>query len=213
MKLFSKRTSSGLLAAAAAVVTTMALAAPAHAATTYTPDAGAGDKVNFVGSSVSFRAVQANQTLTCSTFNLAGDVVSPSTSRAYGANGGTLGSLTSSGCTNPIAGNTTVTPTGVWGVTVTGDATGTTWPAKLTSVGATVSAAGCTFNVGGDLAGTFNTATQLFTPGASTIKITSTPSGFLCPILGVAAGQDITVSGSWTNTPPAGSGPLTITNP
>jgi hypothetical protein len=43
--------------------------------------------------------------------------------------------------------------------------------------------------------------------------ITSVPSGFICPLLGVTQGDQITVGGSWTNVPPAGSTPLTFTNP
>jgi hypothetical protein len=210
MKLFSKRGASGLIAAAAVVMTTLAMAGPANAATVYTPSGG--PSANFVGSNVSFRAIQANQTLTCSTFNLAGSIVNPGTSRAIGANGGNLTTLTSSGCTNPIAGSTTVTPSGTWGVTITGDEVGTVSPAQLTNVSATVTAAGCTFPVFGTVAGSFNDATQRFTPnsGASGLKISGTPSGFLCPILGVANGQDIEVGGSWTNTPPSGSTGLAI---
>ena len=210
MKLFNKRKTSGMVAAAALVLTTLAMGSPAHAATTYTPSGG--PNVNFVGSSVSFKAIQANQTLTCSTFNLAGSIVNPGVSRALTANGGNLGSLTSSGCTNPIAGATTVTPTGTWGVRITGDEVSSVSPAQLTSVSATVTAAGCTFPVAGTVAGSFNDATQKFTPasGASGLKISGTPSGFLCPILGVANGQDIEVGGSWTNTPPAGSTNLLI---
>ena len=210
MKLFNKRKTSGLVAAAALVLTTLAMGSPAHAATTYTPSGGSG--ANFVGNNVSFKAIQANQTLTCSTFNLAGTIVNPGTSRAIGANGGNLGSLTSSGCTNQIAGATTVTPTGTWGVTITGDEVSSVSPARLTNVVATVSAAGCTFNVGGNVNGKFNDSTQVFTPntGASGLTITSTPVGFICPILGVASGQTIEVGGSWTNTPPAGSTNLLI---
>jgi len=210
MKLFSKRSASGMIAAAAVVMTTLAMAGPANAATTYTPSGG--PSANFVGNNVSFTATAAGQTLTCSTFNLAGSIVNPGTSRAIGANGGTLTTLTSSGCTNPIAGSTTVTPSGTWGVTITGDEVGTVSPARLTSVAATVSAAGCTFNVGGVVNGTFNDATQRFTPnsGASGLTITSTPVGFICPILGVAPGQTIEVGGTWTNTPPAGSAGLAI---
>ncbi len=210
MKLFNKRKTSGMVAAAALVLTTLAMGSPAHAATTFTPSGG--PNVNFVGNSVSFTATAAGQTLTCSTFNLAGSVASPGASRAIGANGGTLGSLTSSGCTNPIAGATTVSPTGTWGVTITGDEVSSVAPAQLTNVVANVSAAGCTFTVGGVVNGTFNDSTQKFTPvsGASGLKITSVPSGFLCTILGVAKDQTIAVGGTWTNTPPSGSTNLLI---
>ncbi|WGL53037.1 hypothetical protein P5P86_04240 [Nocardioides sp. BP30] len=197
-----------LAATAAAAVTAVGFSATAaHAATTYTPT---GSSVNFVGSSVSFTDPTAGQTLTCSTFNLSGSITSSGTSRAYGAAAGSLGTLTSSGCTNPIVGSTTVTPVGTWTVAITGDATGTVWPAELDSVTANVVAAGCSFTAGGGaVKGTFDTSTQKFTPTSSTLTITNTPSGFLCPVVGVAKGHPITVGGSWTNSGTA----VSIANP
>lgn len=202
-----KKIATGLVAGAATTTALLAgTVSAAHAATTYTPT---GSSVNFVGSGVSFTDPLAEQTLTCAKFDLAGSVTNSGTSRAYGVEGGSLTSLSSSGCTNPVAGPTTVTPTGAWGVTVTGDPTGTSFPAQLTNVAATVSAVGCTFNVGGTLNGTFDNGTQKFTPGTSGLSIVNAPAGATCLLLGVEQGDPITVSGSWTN---AGAA-LTIANP
>ncbi len=213
MKTLAKRLASSMIAFAATLALAVAMSSPASAATTYTP--GGGPNVNFVGSNLSFKVIQANQTITCRQFNIAGSVVNPGLTRRVGANAANLGSVTQSGCTNPIMGSMAITPTGTWGLTVVGDPSGTTWPVRMTSVAATVVMAGCTFPVAGTVSGSFNDSTQKFTPvtGASGLKISGTPSGFLCPILGWANGQDIQVGGTWTNTPPAGSGPLTIAVP
>ncbi|GAA1743418.1 hypothetical protein [Aeromicrobium alkaliterrae] len=213
MKMLSKRLASGLISLSAALVTILAMSSPASALTTYTPGGGPG--INFVSSNASFKVIQANQSISCSQFDLAGNLVNSGTSRAVGANAANIGSLTSSGCTNPIMGLMTITPSGTWGLTVTGDPAATTWPVRMTNVSWTVVMVGCTFQASGVVNGNLNVATQTFSPtaGASGLKISSTPAGFLCPILGWANGQDIAVSGTWTNTPPAGSGPLTLVAP
>ncbi|MEG9227514.1 hypothetical protein [Aeromicrobium sp. Sec7.5] len=213
MKTLAKRLASSMIAFTATLALAVAMSSPASAATTYTP--GGGPNVNFVGSNVSFTFIQANQTWTCQTFNLAGSIASPGLSRAIGWNAANVGTLTSAGCSNVIMGPTTITPTGTWGMTVTGDALGSTWPVRITNVNATFSMNGCSFQIGGVANGTFDVATQRFTPvgPASGLKIVSTPAGFICPIIGVAKDQDIKIGGTWTNTPPAGSGPLTIAVP
>ncbi|MEV5001483.1 hypothetical protein [Nocardioides sp. LML1-1-1.1] len=206
------RLTGGLVATGAASAAILAMTATgAQAATTYTPTGGSA---NFVGSSVSFTDIEAGQTLTCSTFNLSGSVTSSGTSRAYGADAGSLGTLTSSGCTNPIAGATTVTPSGTWTVAITGDKTGTVWPARLKNVVANVSAVNCTFTASGVVNGKFDTATQKFTPnsGASGLTINSgagAPSGSMCVTLDLQPGDNVAVGGSWTNTGTA----VAITNP
>lgn len=211
------RLTGGLVATAAAGAAVLSMTSTsAFAATTYTPTGG--PSANFVGSSVSFTDIEAGQTLTCSTFNLSGSIISSGSSRAYGADGGTLGSLSSSGCTNPTAGATTVTPTGTWTVAVTGDATGSSWPARLKNVKATVTAVNCTFTVSGVVNGRFNDATQVFTPntGASGLVVdggAGAPTGPMCVTLDILTGDTIAVGGTWTNTPPAGSTALDISNP
>ncbi|MGH3349582.1 MAG: hypothetical protein ACRDPS_02870 [Nocardioides sp.] len=206
MKKITSRLFTGLAAGALAVGTVAAMSAPAQAAAdTYTPNGG--PDVAFIGNSVSFTAVEAGQTLTCEQFDLHGTVTNPGVSRAFGAEGGVLDELISSGCTNPTAGDTTVDPTGVWGVTVTGAEVGSVSPATLTDVTAFVEAAGCSFNVAGEVSGDFDDAIGLFTPTGSTLIIADDPVGFLCSTLGVAQGQSITVDGTWSSTG------LTISNP
>jgi len=217
---------TGLLAAAAASTAILATTVPAHAAgTTYTPTktpgaVGAGQNVavGFVGTGVSFTDIEAGQTLTCSTFNLDGTVTDNGVSRAFGAEAGKLGTLTSSGCTNPIAGATDVIPSGTWKVKVTGALSGSVSNATLYDINANIKAAGCKFDVGGSVAGKFDNSTQKFTPntGASGLTITTTPmggpgygtpNGGTCATLDVQLGDTISVGGYWTT-----SG-LTIANP
>lgn len=211
------RLTGGLVASAAAGAAVLSMTSTsAYAATTYTPTGG--PNANFVGTSVSFTDIEAAQTLTCSTFNLSGSIISSGSSRAYGADGGTLGTLSSSGCTNPLAGATTVTPVGTWTVAITADATGTSWPAQLKNVKATVSAANCTFGVTGVVNGKFDDSNQRFTPnaGASGLTIDSgagAPTGSMCVTLDLQPGDTIAVGGYWTNTPPSGSTALDISNP
>lgn len=207
MKKFTHRLSASVIATAAASSAVIAMTATGASAADF--NLAGGPEANFVGSGVSFTDVQAEQTLTCEQFDLKGTA----TPGAYdfGSDVGSLDELVSSGCENDIAGPTTVDPTGVWGVAIDGPgATATEWDARLTTVTAFVSAAGCSFDVGGEVSGTFNETTQVFTPTSSTLEIVTTPSGFLCGLLGVSLGDDITVAGSWTNVPPAGSSPLSI---
>jgi len=215
MKKFTK----GMFASAALATAVIGgTAVAAQAATTYTPT---GSTVSFAKTSgltgVGFTDIEAGQTLTCSTFTLAGSIVNSGVNRAYGANGGNLSTITSSGCSNPLAGATTVTPTGTWGVAVTGDKVGTVAPARLTSVGANLSAANCKFSIGGVVNGKFDTSNQRFTPnsGASGLTITSIPAPSagnpqtMCVTLDIQVGDTISISGSWTNGGPA----LSVTTP
>lgn len=206
---------TGLVATSAVGAAVLAMSGPAHAlATNYTPtSSNSGAAVTFTGTNVSFTDIPASQTLTCTTFNLTGTVTNNGVSRLMGAEAGSLGSLTSSGCTNPIAGATTVTPTGTWKVKITGDEVSGVSPATLYDVNADVTAAGCTFDVAGSVDGTFNETNQRFTPTAYAtdpnieLEISSTPVGSTCLLLDVQLGDPIDVGGYWTT-----SG-LTITNP
>jgi hypothetical protein len=185
MKLLNtKKLAMGLAAGAMAATTAMAVASPAHAAVV---------PVNFEGNGITFTAVQADQELNCPTFDLAGDFDDV-------ANTGVLDDLTADGCTNDIAGSTEVTPNGAWDFATGSNIGGTVWNADITNVTANVVAAGCDFDVAGDVTGEFDTSTQSFVVTSSNVVIDNTPVGFLCPILGVAQGQDIEIDGSWTNT-------------
>lgn len=196
---------TGIVAAAALVT------GPTQTAASFTPNGG--PEVNFVGSDVSFRNVQAQQTLTCEQVDFAGAVLDPGTGRPYGDNAGLLDDLTADGCTNPLGGPTSVTLTGTPTVSITGDPTGTKWPAQLADVSASISVAGCSFTVKGTVDGVFDTATQVVTPTSNTLTIVEEPIGYLCPIPGLAKDQTFEVEGYWTNVPPPGSGPLTIAYP
>lgn len=201
----SIRLTTAAKVAASAVAALTAVGFTATAAQAATVTVSGGPNINLVGNNVSFTDPNAGQTLTCTTFNLAGGPITTGsiTTPAVIAD---MSSLTSSGCTNPTAGSTTVTPIGTWHYQVDSATTG-----ELTNVNATVSAAGCTFNAGGGaVSGTWNNSTHTFTPTGSTLFITNTPTGFICPLLGVAQGDPITVAGSWTNVPPAGSTQISI---
>lgn len=69
------------------------------------------------------------------------------------------------------------------------------------------SAAGCEFDIAGEVSGQFDDSTGAFTPTGSSLAIADDPAGFYCMVLGLAKGQSISVSGTWTITG------LTITNP
>ncbi|WP_293783375.1 hypothetical protein [uncultured Aeromicrobium sp.] len=67
----------------------------------------------------------------------------------------------------------------------------------------------CAFGIVGDLDGTFDDATQLFTPTESGIEIGHGTSGPLCNLLGFAPGEGTSIGGSsWTNV----GTPISITN-
>lgn len=206
MKKLTSRVLTGLAAGALASATVAAMSAPAQAAAdTYTPTGP--DPVVFVGNDVAFTADEAGQTLTCETFDLSGSISNSGTSRAFGESAGTLPDLTSDNCTNPIAGDTVVEPTGTWDVAITGAEVGSVSPAVLRDVTASVSAASCDFNVAGTVTGDFDDSTGVFAPTGSTLVISDDPQGFICTLLGIAKGQSISVTGSWT------AQGMTITNP
>lgn len=206
---------AGALIAALAAVFAMSL--PAHAASDYTPNGG--PEANFVGSNVAFTVDSTGQELDCPTFNLLGEVINPGVSRAFGESAGVLDQLEAIGCTNPLAGDTDVTPYGDWKIAVTGAETGSESPVTLSDIKVTVNAlsGACTFDVVGSLDGIFDDSTQVFTPTVSNLEVASSPapSGFLCNVLGVAPGVHVSIDANtfWTNTPPAGNTDLDITNP
>ncbi|MFJ9314998.1 hypothetical protein ACIRN4_12455 [Pimelobacter simplex] len=174
---------------------------------------GGGPKANFVLSSANVKFVVSPSLteLTCTTFSLAGNVNAGTINHTAAA--GTLGTLTSSGCWQPQLGAASVTPVGTWTVKVTGDAPSgsTVWPAKLDNVSAHVSAdvADCSVDANGTVTGTFNTATQKFTATGSTLALDNV-TGADCATLDILDGDPVSVTGTWTNTPPAGSSAITL---
>jgi hypothetical protein len=198
------------VSSAAAAVVCIAATGASAVIPSYTPTrTGGAGNVTFTGTAVSFKDIPANQTLTCTVFNLTGPIINNGVSRAPGANAGSLTTLTSSGCTNPIAGATTVTPIGTWGVAIDDQGTAANlWKARLTNVTVNVVAAGCQFQASGTAKGIFNdnttgTGAQVFDPdaGPSGLKISTTPVGAICPLIGVELGDDIEVNGTWKASP------------
>lgn len=183
----------------------------------YTPHGG--PQANFVGSNVAFIVDSTGQSWTCSTFNLLAYAIDPGVSRAFGEDGLYMNDLTATGCTNPIAGQADFTPHGEWKLAVTGPGIGDVSPVNLYDVQFTVNwlSGGCTHDVVGDSAGSFDDASQIFNPALSNLEVPSSPapSGFLCNVLGVAPGVPVSIDSDtyWTNTPPPGSAPLTFTLP
>ncbi|MEV5001324.1 hypothetical protein [Nocardioides sp. LML1-1-1.1] len=190
------------LAAAALAAAVVATAVPASATNPYKP--GGGPSLRLVADSPGVTFSTVSISTTCTTFTLAGVVENPGTARAHSVRAGYLSTLTSGGC-----GTTTITPTGSWNVVVPGDPTGTVWPMRLTNAAAQAASPGCTFSISGTVVGTFDTATQKFTATSSTLT-TSNVTGVMCPIIDVLPGDDVAVAGTWTNSPPTGSGPLTL---
>ena len=115
-------------------------------------------------------------------------------------NVGALDDVTFTDCTNPWWGDTDVTSTGTWDFAAGSNVSGSVWAADITNITANIVAAGCDFDVAGSVTGEFDSSTQSFVVTSSNVVISNTPSGFLCPVLGVAQGQDIEFDGSWTNT-------------
>ncbi|WP_377321670.1 hypothetical protein ACFJIY_20720 [Pimelobacter simplex] len=211
-----RRLLTGALATAAAA-SALAVVGPlpaAHAAG-YTPAGGPG--VNLVGSGVSFRLIEADQTFTCASAGHAGTVVDPGVPRAYGTSLAVLTATTYGGCANPWWGAVTLTPVGSWSLAFTGPpaAGSTSWPARIGDVVIAFSYPSCTFRIEGAINGRFNTATQRFTPntGASGLSIPASgpgvPTGALCATLDVQPGDTFAVGGTWADVPPSGSTGLT----
>ncbi|MGH3349585.1 MAG: hypothetical protein ACRDPS_02885 [Nocardioides sp.] len=206
MKKLTSTVLAGIAAGALAIATVAAMSQPVQAAVgTYTPHGGPG--VILIGDSVTFTVEGADFGFTCQQFDMPGTLLNPSGSRPFGTTAITWDGLTAGGCSSPNGSEVTVDLTGAWGFAITGPEIGSVSPASITDTAMNVGTAGCSFSIAGDIAGTFDDATGAFIPDGSTQIVADDPVGFLCPVLGVAQGQAVHVSGSWTI---AG---LTITNP
>lgn len=186
----------------------------AHAVDPY--KIGGGPKANFVLSSANVKFVVSPSLteLTCTTFGLAGDITNPGAARAHSAQAGTLSSLTSGGCWQPQLGNATVAPVGTWVVKITSDADANgEWGAEMSNVSAFVSAdvADCETYANGTVTGKFNPTTQKFRATGSTLELAGV-SGADCATLDIVDGDPVSVTGTWTNTPPTGSTAITLSH-
>lgn len=152
--------------------------APAQAAADiYTPHGGP-DAV-LISNHIAFTFVEAGQTFACEQFDLHASLLEPGISRTFGTAAATSPQLVDSGCFNDIFGRTTVDLTGAWALAITGAEVGAVSPAKLTDTGLFFSAAGCEFDIAGEVSGQFDDSTGAFTPTGSSLAIADDPAGFL----------------------------------
>lgn len=181
----------------------------ARAGTTYTPTGG--PSVRLVGTTISVTDVPAAQTITCNQFDIAGAVDNPGTARPFGGSAIDLGALTYNRCTNPVMGWMPVTVDPGWSLDVTGPASGTVWPVQVSNAVMRFAMANCDLRMAGTMPGTFDTATQRFTPtfAASTVVLTSVV-GSMCVTLDWQVGDQMSFGGYFTNIPPAGSTALSL---
>lgn len=202
-----RRSTLRLVAGAAlAMVLVVGGAVDARALTTYAPSGGAG--VKLVGTNVVFHFEEIGQNFSCAPFDIAGQVTSPGDARAFGSEAVDLGALTDT-CTNPLWGLTSFSADPGWRLAVTDAATSSSWHVRLDQVVMSLSALNCTVDFGGTVDGTFDTVTQRFAPTTSHLVISSV-TGSMCAMLDFQVGDHAVLRGSFTNLPPAGSGPLSI---
>lgn len=199
----------GSLAATALALGLVATAAvEARAGTTYTPSGG--PSVRIVGTSITIQDPPAGQTIACSQYDVAGQIIDPGAVHPYGTAAVDLGALTSH-CVHPIVGNLTSTVDPGWTLDVTGPVSGTSWPARLSGVKVRMVGVGCDLTFSGTMPGTVDTTTQRFTPtpAASTLVLTAVAGGFCVP-LDYQVGDQMSVAGHFTNVPPTGSTALSL---
>lgn len=206
MKSIINRGLTGTGAAALTILTILAMSWPAQAAAdTYTPHGG--PNVIFVGDDIDFTDDETGQTFTCEQFDLSGSLQNPDLSRPFGTTATTWDQLVYRDCFNPVFGDTTFDQIGAWGFAITGPEAGSISPAAINDVAIFVEMPGCALNIAGAVGGDFDDATGVFTPTGSTLTIADDPAGLLCPLVGFAQGDGISVSGTWLVTG------LTISNP
>lgn len=189
-------------------------ATSAAAWTTYTPNGG--PSVNFVGGPLRFTNIPAAQDVRCTKVDLGGTVINPGLSRPYPSPMVSLTSTSSTGCADPLLGVCVLTHSGTWGLAMAGDSVSGVWPAVLTNVKLKVSCGPCTYTLVGSVDGDF--APSTFTPvtGPSGLTVAGgadSPTPACAVLRDIQVGDEIEIHGSWTNLPPVGSTPVTLTNP
>lgn len=205
MALFaSARRTVAVIALALGLVT--AASGSAAASTDYTPSGG--PSINLVGTNISLLFEEISQTFTCSRFDVSGQVVMPGVARAFGNEAAELGALTDS-CTNPYYGPTDFRVKPNWRLTVQGPANGTTVPVRLDQVEMELFALNCVVRFAGTIDGSFDIATQQLAPVASALIVTYW-SGPICVTVDFQVGDHVALRGRFTNVPPAGSSPLSL---
>lgn len=219
--LVRRRFLAPVAAAVLALLLVLVSTTPAQAFTTYTPSGGS--QVELRSSNITLTNASTGMNLVCGNgpsyrFDLGGTVVNPGASRPYGAAAASLTTLTTAPavvCHHPYC-HAPVTMTGTWSLSMTGDPTAGSWPARLSGVRMRLDCAGyfgmpCRFTLVGSIDGRFAPATQRFTPSAGYDLVVEDP--WVCPDIDVLQGDPFQVGGYWTNVPPSGSSPLLIANP
>ncbi|GEB11882.1 hypothetical protein GUY44_20700 [Pimelobacter simplex] len=176
---------------------------------------------------VQLSLIEPAQGISCSGFSFSGSVSSPGVARTYGVGAASLGTSSAPGCTNPLFGTVTFASLTSPRFDVTGDPVGGQWPSRIANLKWKVSWANCVFYVEGVINGKFDPATQVFAPagnpgsgwwsdvptGLVVAATPAPPTGSMCLTVDLRAGDTIGIRGTFTNTPPAGSSGLAITNP
>jgi hypothetical protein len=113
---------------------------------------------------------------------------------------GTLTKQSLTGCTNPIVGKVTITPSASWslGISSKSKAGGSGY---LYNVTAKVSAAGCVFTSKGAVYGTYTNKTGIFAGTTKAGLVLSKVTGNTCSLVGVANGDKAYLSGKVKITP------------
>ena len=112
----------------------------------------------------------------------------------------TLTTQSLTGCTNPITGAATITPSNSWSFAFSSRTTGG-GVGYLYNVTAKVSAAGCVFNSKGAVYGTYTNSTGIFKGTTKAGLVVSNVTGASCALVGVANGDRAYLSGKIKITP------------
>ncbi|WP_418060251.1 hypothetical protein [Pimelobacter simplex] len=180
-----------------------------------------------IGPGISLTLIEPSQPIYCSGFSLGGSVTSSGTSRSLGMPAAGLDTLGAPGCVNPLMGPMTFTSLSPSNLVLTGSPVAGKWPAQIVGVKWKVTAHLCELYLEGAIDGTFDPATQVFTPvgnpgpGASSmvpsgLRIAGTPApptGGMCRTVDLLPGDQVGIRGTFTNTPPAGSTLLGLSTP
>ncbi|KAB2812661.1 hypothetical protein F9L07_13015 [Pimelobacter simplex] len=151
--------------------------------------------------------------MVCENFTIAGAVDRPGVLRAHSEPAADVDTFAANRCWAPQWGYVQHDQVGTWKIQVTGDPVGTTWPVVVTDVlfrlaGHTVD---CNYDTGGAIGGTFDTATQVFVPTSSSLTLRDV-TGSDCATLDLQSGDPVSLTGTWTNVPTAGDGPLSFSH-
>ncbi|WP_332644750.1 hypothetical protein [Aeromicrobium sp.] len=190
--------------AVASVTVIAASATSAWATTDYTPTGGPAVKLQ--GTNIAITNVPAAQTITCSQFTVPGTVTSPGMSRPLGTTAVGLGTPSET-CSHPLMGSISFDVS--WNLAVLDASATSSWRVRLVDVSGTAAWANCEWTFEGQADGLFDTATQQWTPTTSALVITGVV-GSMCVTIDFLPGDEIVISGSLTNVPPAGSVPLSF---